>query len=188
MKIDMLVLLLLAMQLFSVAGVAEEAQVHLPAQVEAAKGPAIPPGTGYLTVEIADGVYWLTDGHYQMMFLTTGSGVIAVDAPSALGERIRGAIAEVTTETVTHIVYSHFHKDHIGAANRPVVTQQAGEPAHHAKGSQRIAGEPMDYREHVNNKRSRIIDAPVRFERRRVCRESLFTLNRVLRRRDPRGA
>ena len=46
--------------------------------------------------EIPDGVYWLTDGHYQMMFVLTGDGVIAVDAPPSLGENILAAIAEVT--------------------------------------------------------------------------------------------
>lgn len=81
----------------------------------AAFGPAIP-GTGYLVEEIGGGLYWVTDGLYQSIFLTTGEGVILVDAPPTLGPNLSGAIASVTDEPVTHLVYSHHHADHIGAA------------------------------------------------------------------------
>jgi len=81
----------------------------------AAKGPAIP-SKGYLVQQIGAGLYHLTDGLYQMMFLTTGQGVIAVDAPPTIGHNILRAIGEVTSEPVTHVVYSHVHADHIGAA------------------------------------------------------------------------
>jgi glyoxylase-like metal-dependent hydrolase (beta-lactamase superfamily II) len=66
--------------------------------------------------EIGDGLYWVTDGSYQMMFLTTGEGVIVVDAPPSMAQAIPAAIAEVTDEPVTHVIYSHAHSDHIGAA------------------------------------------------------------------------
>ena len=79
--------------------------------------PTIDPEKGYFVVEIADGLYWLNDFAYQVMFLTTGKGVIVVDAPPSMGENILNAIAEVTDEPVTHIIYSHIHKDHIGAAH-----------------------------------------------------------------------
>jgi hypothetical protein len=64
----------------------------------AAKGPAIP-ASGYLVEEIADRVYWLTDGLYQMIFVTTGKGVVAVDAPPTIGNKISRAIATVTPLT-----------------------------------------------------------------------------------------
>ena len=79
--------------------------------------PTIDPEKGYFVVEIADGLYWLNDFAYQVMFLTTGEGVIVVDVPPSMGENILNAIAEVTNEPVTHVIYSHIHKDHIGAAN-----------------------------------------------------------------------
>ncbi len=79
--------------------------------------PTIDPEKGYFVVEIADGLYWLNDFAYQVMFLTTGKGVIVVDAPPSMGENILNAIAEVTDEPVTHVIYSHIHKDHIGAAH-----------------------------------------------------------------------
>lgn len=83
---------------------------------ETAFGPAIDPEKGYLVEEISDGLYWITDGGYNMIFLTTGEGVIVVDAPPSIGENIFKAVAEVTDESITHLVYSHHHSDHIGAA------------------------------------------------------------------------
>jgi glyoxylase-like metal-dependent hydrolase (beta-lactamase superfamily II) len=82
---------------------------------ESALGPAIPE-KGYLVEEIGDGLYWVTDGLYQVMFLTTGEGVVVIDAPPSLVESVRKAIGEVTAEPITHVIYSHSHADHIGAA------------------------------------------------------------------------
>jgi len=80
--------------------------------------PEIDPEKGYFVTEIMNGLYWLSDGTYQVMFLTTGEGVIVVDAPPSLGEKYLNAVAEVTDEPITHVIYSHIHKDHIGAANQ----------------------------------------------------------------------
>src|SRR3984885_6072666 len=104
-----------------------------------AKGPAIPK-SGYLVQEIAERTYWLTDGLYQMLFLVTAEGVVAIDAPPTIGNDIPRAIANVTTAPVTHAVYSHHHADHTGAmtlyegarfyAQREVtgLLRQAGDP------------------------------------------------------------
>jgi len=80
--------------------------------------PNIDQEKGYFVTEIADGLYWLTDGSYQTMFLTTGQGVIVIDAPERLGQKYLDAISEVTSESVTHFIYSHIHKDHVGAAHQ----------------------------------------------------------------------
>ena len=82
---------------------------------ETSMGPQIDYSKGYLVEEIKDGLYWVTDGAYQAMFLTTGEGVIAVDAPPSIGENYLKAIAEVTSEPVTHVIYSHTHNDHVGS-------------------------------------------------------------------------
>ena len=84
---------------------------------DAARGPAIDFTKGYLVEEISDGLYWVTDGAYNTIFLTTGEGVIAVDAPPSIGENYLNAIAEVTDEPITHVIYSHTHRDHIGSAS-----------------------------------------------------------------------
>jgi len=80
------------------------------------EAPAIPQDKGYLVEEIRDGLYWVTDGEYNTMFLSSSQGVIAVDPLPTLGANYLKAIAEVTDKPVTHVVYSHEHTDHIGAA------------------------------------------------------------------------
>ncbi len=49
----------------------------------AAIGPKIP-AKGYLVQQIRGGLYWLTDGAYQTMFMVTDKGVVAVDAPPTM--------------------------------------------------------------------------------------------------------
>jgi len=71
---------------------------------------------GYVVEEVNNGLYWVTEGAYTSMFLTTGEGVIVVDAPPSFGDKILKAIAEVTNEPITHVIYSHAHADHIGGA------------------------------------------------------------------------
>ena len=84
-------------------------------------GPAVNE-SGYFAGRVAGNLYWVTDGFYQAMFLTTAEGVVVVDAPPTIGRNLLRAIAEVTEvrrlpSRVTHLVYSHSHADHIGAAS-----------------------------------------------------------------------
>jgi glyoxylase-like metal-dependent hydrolase (beta-lactamase superfamily II) len=81
-------------------------------------GPQFDWNKGYFVDEVkkGTGVYWLTEGSHQVMFVTTGKGVIVVDAPPIFGDKISRAIAEVTKEPVTHLVYTHHHADHIAGA------------------------------------------------------------------------
>lgn len=73
---------------------------------------------GYSVIEIADGIYWLAGSGYQTMFLTTGQGVIVIDAPQPIGEKYIQAFREKTDEPITHMVYSHQHQDHTGVAGQ----------------------------------------------------------------------
>jgi glyoxylase-like metal-dependent hydrolase (beta-lactamase superfamily II) len=84
---------------------------------ETAKGVPIPQDKGYFVDEIKDGIYWVTEGAYTAMFLTTGKGVIVVDAPPSFGDKMLKAISDVTKEPITHVIYSHSHADHIGGAS-----------------------------------------------------------------------
>lgn len=84
---------------------------------ESAKGPVIPVDKGYLVQPLGDNLYAVLDGLYQSMFAVTGSGVIVVDAPPTTGAKILDAVRSVTAEPITHVVYSHHHVDHIGAAD-----------------------------------------------------------------------
>jgi glyoxylase-like metal-dependent hydrolase (beta-lactamase superfamily II) len=83
-------------------------------------GPAVNT-SGYYVGHVAANLYWVTDGFYQAMFLTTAKGVIVVDAPPTIGRNLLRAITDVTRarnlpDRVTHLIYSHSHADHIGAA------------------------------------------------------------------------
>ena len=61
-------------------------------------------------------MYAVSDGSYNAMFMVTDEGVIAIDAPPTLGDKYLKAIAEVTDKPISHVIYSHAHLDHIGAA------------------------------------------------------------------------
>jgi glyoxylase-like metal-dependent hydrolase (beta-lactamase superfamily II) len=50
------------------------------------------------------------------MFMVTDEGVVAIDAPPSTGKNYLKAMAEVTDKTITYVIYSHAHIDHIGAA------------------------------------------------------------------------
>jgi glyoxylase-like metal-dependent hydrolase (beta-lactamase superfamily II) len=87
------------------------------------------PSKGYVVREVRDGLYWLSDGAYNTMFLVSSQGVIVVDPLPTLGARYLQAIAEVTDKKITHVIYSHEHTDHIGAAslmprNAVIIAQQ----------------------------------------------------------------
>jgi glyoxylase-like metal-dependent hydrolase (beta-lactamase superfamily II) len=77
---------------------------------------------GYLVKELKPHVYMITDGGYQSLFVTTGEGVILLDAPSSFASKIVPAVAEVTKEPIKELVYSHSHLDHISGA--VAVTEQ----------------------------------------------------------------
>jgi glyoxylase-like metal-dependent hydrolase (beta-lactamase superfamily II) len=71
---------------------------------------------GFHVEELRDGFYWVTSAGYDAAFVVTADGVVAIDAPPTLGENMLAAIEEVTDKPVTHVIYSHWHSDHIGAA------------------------------------------------------------------------
>ena len=86
-----------------------------------ALGPALN-DQGYYVGRVERNLYWVTDGVYQSAFLTTPDGVVLFDAPPSIGGNLRRAVDEIAaangvTNTVTHLVYSHHHADHGGAAS-----------------------------------------------------------------------
>lgn len=105
---------------------------------DVAFGVSIDPEKGYHVETLGDGLYWLTEGTYTTMFLTTGEGVIVMDAPPSIGDRYLAAVAEVTDEPITHVIYSHSHADHIAAAS--MFPQDAVYIAHKATAQQLRSG------------------------------------------------
>ena len=64
---------------------------------------------------------WVTDGVYQAAFLTSRDGVVLFDAPPSIGNNLQRAVNQIAaangvSNRVTHLVYSHHHADHLGAA------------------------------------------------------------------------
>lgn len=98
----------------AVRAFAPEAVQPLP---PSAKGVVVDPAKGYAVTDLGDGAYWVTDGFYTTLFLTTGKGVIVIDAPPSLGEKMLKAIGDVTKEPVKIVIYTHSHADHIGGAH-----------------------------------------------------------------------
>ena len=77
---------------------------------------------GFYTHEIADGIHYATEGWYFMLVAEHDDGVIVVDAPPTigsdfLGNNILNAVSAISDKPITHVIYSHHHRDHIGAAN-----------------------------------------------------------------------
>jgi len=77
---------------------------------------------GYYVGRVERNLFWVTDGTYQSAFLATDAGVVLFDAPPTIGNNLQRAIDEMATaegfnNRVTHMVYSHHHADHGGAAN-----------------------------------------------------------------------
>jgi glyoxylase-like metal-dependent hydrolase (beta-lactamase superfamily II) len=76
----------------------------------------VDPQKGYVVRELKPTVYLITNGGYQALFVTTGSGVTLFDAPPSFASHIGQAVADVTSERIVRLVYSHMHVDHIGGA------------------------------------------------------------------------
>jgi len=77
---------------------------------------------GFFTREIRDGIYLLTEGWYHVLVIPTDEGTVVVDAPPTIspdfytGQNLMKGIASITDIPVSHLIYSHHHHDHIGAA------------------------------------------------------------------------
>jgi len=77
---------------------------------------------GYYVERVERNLYRVTDGVYQSAFLTTKDGVVLFDAPPTIGGNIQRAVDEIAaangvSNKVTHLIYSHHHADHAGAAS-----------------------------------------------------------------------
>ena len=77
---------------------------------------------GFFTREIRDGIYLLTEGWYHVLVIPTDEGTIVIDAPPTIspdfytgGNLVKG-VESITDIPISHLIYSHHHQDHIGAA------------------------------------------------------------------------
>jgi glyoxylase-like metal-dependent hydrolase (beta-lactamase superfamily II) len=112
--------LIVLLRLFSPASAWSQALDNLPDYVPLlpgvkAKALAVDPQKGYLVKELKQGIFMITDGAYESVFVTTGK-VVLFDAPPSLAPHIVHAVSETTKEQIVELVYTHLHVDHIGEA------------------------------------------------------------------------
>src|SRR3977135_1563057 len=84
-------------------------------------GPALN-DQGYYVGKVERNLYWVTDGTYPAAFLTAPGGVVLFDAPPTIGHNLQRAIDEIAkanvgSNKVTYLIYSHHHADHAGASS-----------------------------------------------------------------------
>lgn len=94
------------------AQVSEHQFLPLPKQAQ----PQPEPAAGYRVQQVGKHAYVIIGGVVQATFVITGDGVVLIDAPTALSGKLVPAIRSITDKPVTHVILSHDHDDHIGAA------------------------------------------------------------------------
>jgi glyoxylase-like metal-dependent hydrolase (beta-lactamase superfamily II) len=111
-------------QMPAIAAIGERIDKYMDVPAEA-RGLPIDAAKGYRLQDLGDGLYMVTDNVYQSMFMVYDGGVVVADAPPNYAAKIPQAIAEVTRQPITHVIYSHSHADHIGGmralGGKPVI-------------------------------------------------------------------
>ncbi len=111
--------------LFSATSVADELTVngkkiasYLPTlEKTKARIPLLDAKTGLHVREVTANLFYVTDGIYQSVFFNTEKGVVVIDAPPIFGEKLPEIIAQhIVNKPIKYLIYSHGHKDHIGAS------------------------------------------------------------------------
>ncbi len=70
------------------------------------------PESGYNYFKIAENAYFVHDDFENMVFFVTEEGVVVYDAKPDVTPFLLKVIAEVTDKPITHVIYSHHHRDH----------------------------------------------------------------------------
>src|SRR4030088_1465496 len=86
----------------------------LPAQAR----PQDEPPEGFRLQRAGRNGYVVIAGFYQATFVVTSEGVVLIDAPPSLADKLPVAIKSVTSKPVTYVILTHDHYDHIGAATK----------------------------------------------------------------------
>jgi glyoxylase-like metal-dependent hydrolase (beta-lactamase superfamily II) len=93
-----------------------------------AEGPAAMALKGYRLQDLGRGLYVVSDHTSQSLFMVYDRGVVVIDAPESFAAHLPQAIAEVTSNPVTHVVYTRSDADHIAGVNelggQPVIIAQ----------------------------------------------------------------
>lgn len=93
--------------------IAQSGETFLPLPSQAQ--PRELPKEGYILQRAGKSGYVVSAGFVQACFVVTSTGVVVIDAPPALADKLPAAIKSVTDKPVTHVILTHDHFDHIGA-------------------------------------------------------------------------
>ena len=92
---------------------AQSGNEFLPLPIQAQPAPETK--EGYHLQRAGKNGYVVIAGFVQATFVVTKDGVVLIDAPPALAEKLPLAIKSVTDKPVSHVILTHDHVDHIGA-------------------------------------------------------------------------
>jgi glyoxylase-like metal-dependent hydrolase (beta-lactamase superfamily II) len=70
------------------------------------------PERGYDYYKIADNAYFVHDDFENQVFFVTDDGVVVYDAKPDVTPFLLKVVKEVTDKPITHVIYSHHHRDH----------------------------------------------------------------------------
>jgi glyoxylase-like metal-dependent hydrolase (beta-lactamase superfamily II) len=70
------------------------------------------PERGYGYYKIAENAWFVHDDFENMVFFVTDVGVVVVDPKPDVSPFVLEVIRQVTDKPITHVIYSHHHRDH----------------------------------------------------------------------------
>lgn len=70
------------------------------------------PERGYNYFKIAENAYFVHDDFENMVFFVTDVGVVVYDPKPDVSPFVLEVIPQVTDKPITHVIYSHHHRDH----------------------------------------------------------------------------
>lgn len=75
------------------------------------------PERGYDFYRIAENAWLVHDDFENMVFIVTDDGVVVVDPKPDVSPFVLEVIPQVTDKPITHVIYSHHHRDHSQGAH-----------------------------------------------------------------------
>lgn len=75
------------------------------------------PERGYDYYQIAENAWFVHDSFENMVFFETDDGVVVYDPKPDVSPFVLEVIPQVTDKPITHVIYSHHHRDHSQGAH-----------------------------------------------------------------------
>jgi glyoxylase-like metal-dependent hydrolase (beta-lactamase superfamily II) len=72
----------------------------------------------YVLQRLTEKTYWVQSFNYGSVFHVGAEGVLLFDTLEGVGDKLMAAVASVTDNPITAVVYPHYHADHIGDIGR----------------------------------------------------------------------